>query len=115
MVSEVHTQVTVPLFGYTCLDEYYKDSCNNGKVHKIEAPLVCLTAADDPFVPKDSEIYNVINLCVEMAFFFQKCDHFNLIDTKSISKHAYSCLILYCSLIYIFAKINWYIWLQVCQ
>ncbi len=54
MVSDVHAQVTVPLFGYASLDDYYADCHSKDKVNKIKTPLVCVAAADDPFVPRNS-------------------------------------------------------------
>jgi len=55
VVSQIHSQISVPLFGYTSLDEFYTDCSNKDKVHKIMAPLVCIASCDDPFVPFDSK------------------------------------------------------------
>lgn len=54
VVPEFDIHMTVPIFGYSCLDEYYSAGCNKDKVHKIRTPLVSITAADDPFVPRAS-------------------------------------------------------------
>ncbi len=54
-MSDIDTHLTAPLFGFSCLEDYY-DSCrNDDKIHKIRRPLVCITSADDPFVPKACE------------------------------------------------------------
>ena len=53
VVSEFDIHVTVPLFGFSSLDEYYRASCNSDKIHKIQTPLICINATDDPFVPKE--------------------------------------------------------------
>lgn len=52
-VSEIDTHLTAPLFGYSCLEDYYKACQNDDKMHKIRTPFVCITSADDPFVPKE--------------------------------------------------------------
>ena len=55
-VSEFDTHVTVPIFGYSSLQEYYSACSNWDKIHRIRRPLLCITAADDPFVPKECEL-----------------------------------------------------------
>jgi len=55
-ISEFDTHVTVPTFGYSSLEEYYSAGSNWDKVHRIWRPLLCITAADDPFVPKECEL-----------------------------------------------------------
>lgn len=57
VVSEFDTLVTAPLFGFSCLDDYYKACKNANKVHKIRKPFVCLVSADDPFVPEECELF----------------------------------------------------------
>ena len=52
-MSEFDKVVTIPVFGYSCLDEYYTDATNSDKVVRIKRPLVCITATNDPFVPED--------------------------------------------------------------
>lgn len=58
LVSEFDTHVTVPLFGFSCLEDYYKSCKNADKIHKIRKPFVCITSADDPFVPEECESFN---------------------------------------------------------
>ena len=58
VVSDVDTHLIAPMFGYSSLDDYYNDSRNRDKVHRIKTPLVCIAAADDPFVPKECKITN---------------------------------------------------------
>lgn len=55
VVSEIDRHLTAPLFGFSCLEDYYQASKNSDKLHKIQTPLICITAADDPFVPKESK------------------------------------------------------------
>lgn len=54
VVSEIDTHLTAPLFGYSSLDDYYTACRNNDKLHKVRRPFICITAADDPFVPEKS-------------------------------------------------------------
>ncbi len=55
VVSEFDERLTVPLFGYASVSDYYSDACNCDKIQRIKRPFLCLTAEDDPFVPKDCE------------------------------------------------------------
>eukprot|EP00731_Ephydatia_muelleri_P009626 Em0005g212a len=60
LMSEFDKVVTIPVFGYSCLDEYYTDATNSDKVVRIKRPLVCITATNDPFVPEDSLPYEAV-------------------------------------------------------
>ncbi|XP_064382894.1 phospholipase ABHD3-like isoform X2 [Halichondria panicea] len=53
-ITEFDEHVTAPMFGFSSVDEYYKESRNSDKIHKICRPYICITSADDPFVPKES-------------------------------------------------------------
>ena len=55
-MSEFDTAVTVPVFGYSCLKEYYIDASSDDKVDRIERPLICVCASNDPFVPVDCKL-----------------------------------------------------------
>ena len=54
-MSEIDTHLTAPLFGFSCVEDYYRACQNDDKMHKIRKPFVCITSADDPFVPKECE------------------------------------------------------------
>ncbi len=56
VVSEFDERLTVPVFGYASVKDYYSDCCNWDKLQHIQRPLLCLTAEDDPFVPKDCKL-----------------------------------------------------------
>lgn len=43
------------MFGYKSLEEYYADANPATKIDRIGIPLLCLNAADDPFVPLECE------------------------------------------------------------
>ncbi|XP_068205561.1 protein ABHD1-like [Palaemon carinicauda] len=39
-------------FGFLSAEEYYKAASLDDQLHKIRVPFLCLTAADDPFLPE---------------------------------------------------------------
>ncbi|CAL4122285.1 unnamed protein product, partial [Meganyctiphanes norvegica] len=52
-VREFDTRFTAAQFGYANVDEYYRSACLHDKLDNIKVPLLCLSAADDPFQPKE--------------------------------------------------------------
>ncbi len=54
-ITEFDEHMTAPMFGFSSADEYYKESRNSDKIHKICRPYICITSADDPFVPTECE------------------------------------------------------------
>lgn len=50
-VREFDTNFTSKQFGYSNVEDYYRDASLNNKLHLIEVPTLCLNAADDPFQP----------------------------------------------------------------
>ena len=53
-----------PICGFQNVDEYYKAAAlYNKPLEAINIPLVCLNSTDDPFVPKDTIPYNLIQTC----------------------------------------------------
>ena len=54
-IREFDQLVTVPMFGYGSVEDYYAEaSCFSG-VSRIAVPLLSISAADDPFIPEDSK------------------------------------------------------------
>ncbi|KAG7166822.1 Phospholipase ABHD3-like 2 [Homarus americanus] len=50
-IREFDTQFTAMQFGFRDAEDYYLSSCLHDKLDRIKIPLLCLTAADDPFQP----------------------------------------------------------------
>ncbi|XP_006566850.1 phospholipase ABHD3 isoform X2 [Apis mellifera] len=50
-VREFDSQFTVKQFGYKDVEDYYSNATIHDKLHLIDVPLLCLSAADDPFQP----------------------------------------------------------------
>lgn len=50
-IREFDTRFTAMQFGFRDAEDYYASSCLHNKIHRIKVPLLCLTAADDPFQP----------------------------------------------------------------
>uniref|UniRef100_A0A2M4ARU7 Putative phospholipase abhd3 n=1 Tax=Anopheles triannulatus TaxID=58253 RepID=A0A2M4ARU7_9DIPT len=53
-IKEFDSAFTSKHFGYKDVDSYYTDATLHNKLHKIKVPLLCLSAADDPFQPLDA-------------------------------------------------------------
>ncbi|KAL7633273.1 UNVERIFIED_CONTAM: hypothetical protein RMT77_016378 [Armadillidium vulgare] len=50
-IREFDSRFTAVQFGFKDVEDYYRTACLPGKLHEIRVPLVCLSAADDPFQP----------------------------------------------------------------
>ncbi|XP_033227315.1 phospholipase ABHD3 isoform X2 [Belonocnema kinseyi] len=50
-VREFDASFTSKLFGFKNVEDYYAKATLHDKLHNIEVPLLCLSAADDPFQP----------------------------------------------------------------
>lgn len=50
-IKEFDIHFTSKHFGYRDVDHYYSAATLHNKLHKISVPLLCLSAADDPFQP----------------------------------------------------------------
>ena len=48
--AEYDSAVTVPLHGFADLDEYYNSSSSDQYLDRVQSPLLCLDALDDPLV-----------------------------------------------------------------
>ncbi|KAL1377899.1 hypothetical protein pipiens_004108 [Culex pipiens pipiens] len=53
-IKEFDSLFTSKHFGYKNVDAYYAQATLHNKLHKIKVPLLCLSAADDPFQPLDA-------------------------------------------------------------
>lgn len=53
-IKEFDALFTSKQFGYAHVDDYYSDATLHNKLHYITVPLLCLSAADDPFQPLDA-------------------------------------------------------------
>ena len=45
-------------FGYKDVEDYYSNATIHDKLHLIDVPLLCLSAADDPFQPVKGNLIN---------------------------------------------------------
>lgn len=53
-IKEFDSHFTSIHFGYGNVDKYYDDATLHNKLHRIQVPTLCLSAADDPFQPFDA-------------------------------------------------------------
>ncbi|XP_062543940.1 protein ABHD1 [Armigeres subalbatus] len=53
-IKEFDSHFTSKHFGYKDVYSYYAQATLHNKLHKIKVPLLCLSAADDPFQPLDA-------------------------------------------------------------
>lgn len=53
-IKQFDSAFTSKHFGYKDVDSYYTDATLHNKLHQIKVPLLCLSAADDPFQPLDA-------------------------------------------------------------
>ena len=56
-IREFDSKFTVKQFGFKDVDEYYRSATLHDKLHKIQVPVLCLSAADDPFQPLDGKFF----------------------------------------------------------
>lgn len=56
-IKEFDTNFTSKHFGFKDVDHYYDEATLHNKLHKIAVPLLCLSAADDPFQPLEGMYY----------------------------------------------------------
>lgn len=67
-VREFDDRIIAPMCGYKDYYEYYTAATlHNKPLEKINVPLLCLNAADDPFAPEDSIPYELLGRCPNVA------------------------------------------------
>ncbi|XP_042226126.1 phospholipase ABHD3-like [Homarus americanus] len=52
-IREFDSRFTAVQFGFRDVEEYYRTACLHDKLDNIKVPLLCLSAADDPFQPME--------------------------------------------------------------
>ncbi|KAG8222396.1 hypothetical protein J437_LFUL003017 [Ladona fulva] len=50
-IREFDSHFTAKQFGFRSVEEYYEAATLHNKLHHIKVPMLCLSAADDPFQP----------------------------------------------------------------
>ncbi|KAJ6642732.1 Ceramide phosphoethanolamine synthase, partial [Pseudolycoriella hygida] len=53
-IKEFDANFTSKHFGFEDVEHYYRSATLHDKLHKITTPILCLSAADDPFQPLDA-------------------------------------------------------------
>lgn len=53
-IKEFDSSFTSIHFGFENVHKYYEKATLHNKLHKIEVPTLCLSAADDPFQPLEA-------------------------------------------------------------
>ncbi|XP_017866835.1 PREDICTED: phospholipase ABHD3 isoform X1 [Drosophila arizonae] len=66
-IKEFDELFTAKQFGYAHVNDYYTDATLHNKLDHISVPLLCLSAADDPFQPLDAIPIKAANQCTHVA------------------------------------------------
>ncbi|XP_017486191.1 PREDICTED: phospholipase ABHD3-like [Rhagoletis zephyria] len=66
-IRQFDTEFTIKHFGYPSVEDYYNDATLQDKLHHISVPLLCLSAADDPFQPLDAIPIQAASECSHVA------------------------------------------------
>lgn len=72
-IREFDENFTASHFGYKNVDDYYENATLHNKLHFIQVPTLCLSAADDPFQPFEGNsfiyIVKIIDNLIFIIFF----------------------------------------------
>ncbi|XP_014204387.1 phospholipase ABHD3-like [Copidosoma floridanum] len=68
-VREFDEYFTARHFGYKDVQDYYSTATLHDKLHRVEVPLLCLSAADDPFQPLEG---NPEDFCSKKKNFYHR-------------------------------------------
>ncbi|XP_030371471.1 phospholipase ABHD3 isoform X2 [Scaptodrosophila lebanonensis] len=66
-IKEFDELFTAKQFGYAHVNDYYTDATLHNKLDHISVPLLCLSAADDPFQPLEAIPIKAANQCTHVA------------------------------------------------
>ncbi len=67
-IKEFDANFTSKHFGFEDVEHYYRTATLHDKLHKITTPILCLSAADDPFQPLDGTAKHNRSLWVTLNF-----------------------------------------------
>ena len=51
-VEDFDRNVTIKVFKYSSVEEYYRDATNAWRIAEIKTPMIAMNAADDPINPE---------------------------------------------------------------
>lgn len=51
-MEDFDRSVTIKIFNYSSVEEYYRDANNTERIAGIRTPLIAMNAADDPISPE---------------------------------------------------------------
>ena len=51
-MEDFDRSVTIKVFKYSSVEEYYDDANNTRRIAEIETPMIAMNAADDPISPE---------------------------------------------------------------
>lgn len=72
-VREFDDRLIAPMSGFKDCNEYYSAATLHTKpLYKINVPLLCLNAADDPFAPGESIPFELLSSCPNVAMVLTK-------------------------------------------
>lgn len=76
---ELDRYFTCPMWGYNDPEDYFKDSTNNDRVHKIRVPTLALNSADDIFSPYETLPLDKLNEAIVFVV-TQRGGHLGFMD-----------------------------------
>lgn len=66
-LREFDDHFTAPVFGFQNSDEYYREASLVNRFEKIQVPVLCVGATDDPFSPEWGKLSG------DFIFIFSRC------------------------------------------